>query len=168
MSLTRNAPPMLSTLAFLAMFAFGLIACGHNHPQPQIFRREGWKGYMGLPPKGFDYGGRVELRGDARDSLAVEVTVRNPTTDSVVVQISTMCRGVGPAFSVRVYGPPHGRLRRRGHPVWTLDGWREAKERETRAKRPRVSAMINGIGFDYVLETHVGEIELRPDQRQRR
>ena len=138
-------PAMGGTLVAVGVLAFALVACTHKHPETQMFRRPGWRLYMGLPSSGLDYGGNIGIRGAARDSVAIEVNARNHSTDSIDVQISSMCtRGVEPNFTVRVYGSRHGLLRRRGQPVWTLDAWREAKWRQAEAKRVR-KPPINGL-----------------------
>ena len=129
---------MLQKLTVLGALAIALVACSHKQPQTQVFRRDGWKGYMGLPSTGLEYRGKIEIRGDRRDSLLVEVNALNPTTDSVTVQIS-QCGGARPNFSVRIYGPRRGLLRKRGHPAWTLDAWRQAQSKPA----PRQS--INGL-----------------------
>ena len=147
MSLTRTASTAVGRLVVFGVLALTLFACANKHrpPEPQMFRGPGWRGYMGLPSKGLEYRGKTERRGDAPDSVAVEVNVRNPSTDSVAVQISSMCnRRIEPSFTVRVYGPRHGVLRRRGQPVWTLDGWEQAKWRQAEAKRVR-KPTINGL-----------------------
>ena len=122
-----------------ALAVVGTIACGKRHTDHAI-RAGNARGYFGLPVNALEYRGSVELRGPARDSLLVEVRAHNATADSIVVQMS-MCGPIRAPFTVRVYGPRRGVLRRRGRAVWTLDGWEQAKSeaawKSARAERAR-------------------------------